>query len=134
MMRDRLQDPNDYAATHYGSSGLSTFLLGAAAGAAVALLLAPAPGRESRAWLKSGARRLRDGAEDKLGEARHALDEGASAVRGVVESGKEAVAAGREAFTRTRDAVGSPSPGPSGSGAPAYGAPGTSATTTSRTP
>jgi len=103
MMRDRLQDPMNYSLSNTGSTGLSTFLLGAAAGAAVALLFAPAEGRRNREWLRDGARRLRDGAEDRLGEARHAIGDGASTVKNVVETGKEVV---RESVTAGREALG----------------------------
>jgi gas vesicle protein len=130
MMRDRLQDPMNYSPTT-GSTGLSTFLLGAAAGAAVALLLAPAEGRRNREWLKDNARRLRDGAEDRLGSARHALEDGASTVKNVVETGKEvvreSVTAGREALGKAREATSTGTTGTS-----SYG--GTTASTTSRTP
>lgn len=130
MMRDRLQDPMNYSLSNTGpgSTGLSTFLLGAAAGAAVALLFSPAEGRRNREWLKDGARRLRDGAEDRLGDARHAIEDGASTVKNVVDTGKEvvreSVTAGREALGKARETA--------GSATSTYG--GTGASTTSRTP
>jgi len=108
MIRDRLIDPTDYSSMERDVTRLSPFLVGALAGAAVALLFAPMSGRESRARLKDGANRLR-GAGDGLGRAKDALEDGAHAVRDAVESGKEAVresvAAAREGFNRAREEV-----------------------------
>ena len=58
------------------------FLLGAAAGAALALLFAPAAGRETREFLGQKAREGQDRA---------------------AELAKEAIERGREAFDRVRD-------------------------------
>ena len=58
------------------------FLLGAAAGAALALLFAPAAGRETREFLGQKAREGQDRA---------------------AELAKEAIERGREAFERVRD-------------------------------
>ena len=111
MIRDRLVDPTEYSTRSCDSSRLSTFLVGAVAGAAagavVALLFAPASGRRSRAWLKDGALRLREGAEDQFDRAQDAIDDGASKLRGAVESGKgvlrESVAAAREGYARSKE-------------------------------
>ena len=63
MIRERMQDMNDYVDTaRYASQQagrMSPFLMGAIAGAAVALLFAPQPGRDSRHWLKEKADKLR---------------------------------------------------------------------------
>lgn len=72
MMRERLQDMNEYEPVHYASQlaghaagrGMSPFVLGALAGAAVALLLAPQPGSDSRHWLADRARKLRGHGDD----------------------------------------------------------------------
>jgi gas vesicle protein len=110
MIRERIQDLNEYdqQASQTGAA-LSTFLLGAVAGAAVALLLAPQPGRESRTWLKNNARRLREGAGEKLGGMKEAVEDTAHTVREAVDSGKEvlreSVAAGRSAYSRVRSAA-----------------------------
>jgi gas vesicle protein len=96
---DALQyDPLE-AVTQASPSTVGRFLMGAAAGAAVALLLAPQAGRESRAWLKDNSRRLRDGAGDRLGSVKSALHDGAEVV-------KESVAAGRSAYRRAREESG----------------------------
>jgi gas vesicle protein len=70
---------------------LGTFVLGAAVGAAIALLTAPRSGRETRERLKSKARDLGktlDGVPDALRKA-----------------GTSAVSAGQAAFDRIRDDV-----------------------------
>ena len=108
MIRDRLIDPTDYSSMERETARLSPFLVGALAGAAVALLFAPMTGRESRARLKDGANRLR-GAGDGLRGAKDALQDGAHAVRDAVETGKEAVresvAAALEGFNKAREEV-----------------------------
>ena len=109
MIRDRTQDLNEYDPARQAGSTLSMFLLGAAAGAAVALLLAPQPGRESRTWLKNNARRLREGAGERIGGMKEAVEDTASTVRDAVDSGKEvlreSVAAGKSAYSRVRSAA-----------------------------
>ena len=74
MMRERMQDLNEYDPTRYltgggTSGGMSPFLMGALAGAAVALLFAPQPGRDSRHWIADKARSLRKHGEDALDDA-----------------------------------------------------------------
>src|SRR5262245_52198072 len=67
MIRERMQDTNEAEPGRYPSYGgpdtrigaISPFLVGAIAGAAVALLFAPQPGRDSRRWLAERARKLR---------------------------------------------------------------------------
>ncbi len=107
MNRDRMTDPYDNPASAGTMSLLSTFLIGAAAGAAVALLLAPTSGRNSRAWLKDGARKLRDGAEDQVDRAHDALADGRSSLRDAVASGKgvlrDTVAAARDGYNKSRE-------------------------------
>lgn len=51
------------------------FLLGAAAGAAIALLFAPAPGRETREFLGQKAREGQDKAAELAKEARDAFQQ-----------------------------------------------------------
>ena len=107
MVRDRMQDMYEDTRMQNSSSSLMAFVLGAAAGAAVALLYAPGTGSESRTRLKEGARRLRDTAGDRLGDARHAVADGASTVKDVIGTGKEvvreSVAAGRDTLNRLRE-------------------------------
>jgi gas vesicle protein len=88
-------------------SMLPTFLVGALAGAAVALLFAPASGRNSRAWLKDGARRLRDDAEHQVDRAQGAIEDGKSSVLDAMATGKsvlrDTVAAARDGYNKSRE-------------------------------
>lgn len=83
-------------------STVNRFLIGAVAGAAVALLFAPKAGRESREWLLDNTRRLRDGAGDRLGNVKGALHDGAEVVKESVAAGKSAYRRAREETTRDR--------------------------------
>jgi gas vesicle protein len=78
-----------------GGSPVMGFVLGVVVGAGVALLLAPAAGVETRRRLGDTARRLRENAKDKIGQARGTLNE-------ITEDAKSAFQTGREAFSRTR--------------------------------
>lgn len=80
-------------------SPMNQFLVGAVAGAAVALLLAPKSGREARAWLQDGARHLKDGAGDRFGSVKGAIHDGAEVV-------KESVEAGKSAYRRAKEETG----------------------------
>ena len=97
---------------------LGPFLWGLVVGAATALLLAPKSGEETQRELRDGARRLRQGAEDRFAELRESAEETYERVREDVgtrlESAKEelqdrkqhaeeAMKAGREAARKARD-------------------------------
>lgn len=56
-----------------GGGGAGAFLLGALAGAAVALLLAPRSGAETQAEIAGAVRRLADGVEDRVSGARDSV-------------------------------------------------------------
>ncbi len=107
MIRDRMTDPMETSSMDHNRSWLATFVLGAAAGAAVALLTAPTSGRKSRAWLKDGARKLRDGAEDQVDRAQDAFEHGKSSIRGAVEGGagvlRDSVEAARDGYKRAQN-------------------------------
>lgn len=77
-------------------SGLGSFFLGLMMGAAVALLLAPGTGAETRRMLKSKGRELWDTASEKAEELRGAVEEG-------FERGKERVEEGIETVRRSID-------------------------------
>jgi gas vesicle protein len=91
-----------------GNSGsvFMAFVVGAVAGAAVALLYAPAAGEETRRKLAEKAREGRERAEQLRREGRDFVNrqrENASAVVDeAVERGREAFDRGREAFDRAR--------------------------------
>lgn len=69
---------------------LVSFMLGAIAGAAVALLYAPAPGEETRRRLGEKAREGRDKAERLAREGREFLDRQRDSITTAVERGREA--------------------------------------------
>lgn len=97
------------------SDTLMAFLLGAVAGASVALLLAPDKGSETRRKLRTGVTTLYKKGEDWAGDTRQAtverarqavemakgkLHEVEEAARSHASALKEAVAEGREAYRR----------------------------------
>ncbi|UCG75158.1 MAG: YtxH domain-containing protein [Gemmatimonadota bacterium] len=97
---------------------IGPFLWGLATGAVLALLYAPKSGEETQRELKEGARRLRQGAEEKLAELRESAEETYDRVREDVgtrletakeelgerkRQAEEALKAGREAAHKTRD-------------------------------
>ncbi len=66
------------------------FLVGAVAGAAVALLYAPATGKETRDFLGEKAREGRDKANEIASRGRDALKQGRDTVTNAIERGREA--------------------------------------------
>jgi gas vesicle protein len=95
------QRSNDVAAS--GGFSLLMFLAGAALGAGVALLLAPAPGHETRRKLLEGAKKVGQNVGDKVNSAKDELSRRSEDVR-------SAVSAGRDAYTRARSQTGEPAP------------------------
>ena len=83
-------------------SVLLAFLLGAVSGAAVALLYAPATGRETRDYLSERAREGRERAAEAAERGRDVMNRG----REVVDRGREtltnAIERGREAYEQAR--------------------------------
>jgi gas vesicle protein len=77
---------------------LLAFLVGAVAGAAVALLYAPAAGRETREFLGEKAREGRDRAAEAAARGREYINQGRETVATAIERGREAYqqARGRE--------------------------------------
>ncbi len=71
-------------------SVLAAFLIGAVAGAAVALLYAPAPGEETRRRLAEKAREGRERAEDFAREGREFINRQRETIGSAVERGREA--------------------------------------------
>ena len=77
------------------SDSLIAFLLGAAVGAGVALLLAPQSGEETRRRIGDAARKIGDDLDDKMRTATDELKHRAGDL-------KAAIGAGREAYGRAR--------------------------------
>ena len=82
------------------------FLIGAAVGASVALLLAPSSGAETRHRLLEGSQRLRDAAGTGVREAHRQLEErldmARDGARGPMGTVREAVEVGRKAADEAR--------------------------------
>ena len=68
-----------------GSGVVAAFILGAIGGAAVALLLAPGSGRDTRARLRRAARAAGDRAAAAAGEGRDLMEELAADVMDVID-------------------------------------------------
>jgi gas vesicle protein len=66
------------------------FLLGAVAGAAAALLLAPATGEETRKYLGEKARQGRERANDLASRGREIVNQGRETLATAIEKGREA--------------------------------------------
>ena len=86
--------------TNGGGSVMLAFVLGAVAGAAVALLFAPAAGEETREYLGKRAREGRDRAKDA---ARDAGEQGREFYQRQRENVTSAIERGREAFQQARE-------------------------------
>ena len=71
-------------------SVLLAFILGAVSGAAVALLYAPATGRETREFLGEKAREGRERANEASERGRQALNQGRDTLSNALERGREA--------------------------------------------
>jgi len=69
---------------------LLAFILGAVSGAAVALLYAPATGRETREFLGEKAREGRERASEATERGRQALNQGRDTLSHAIERGREA--------------------------------------------
>ena len=75
------------------------FLLGTVAGAAVALLYAPATGRETREYLGEKAREGRERATEAAAKGREFINQGRDTLTTAIERG-------REAYQQARSTVG----------------------------
>jgi gas vesicle protein len=69
---------------------LLAFILGAVSGAAIALLYAPATGRETREYLGDKAAEARAKAADAAAKGRDALNQGRETLSTAIERGREA--------------------------------------------
>lgn len=68
-----------------GSSGFGWFVLGAALGAGLGLLFAPASGRDTRKKIERGLGDLKERAEEQLEELADGLEEGKEKIRARIE-------------------------------------------------
>src|SRR5581483_3079964 len=88
---------------------LLAFILGAAGGALVALMYAPASGRETRAYLARCAQQARDQAADAANRVGDFVQQGRQSAVTAIDSWRQtastAVDRGREAIEQGRDAV-----------------------------
>ena len=85
-------------------SVLLAFLLGAVSGAALALLYAPATGRETREYLGDRAREGRARAAEAAAKGREAMNQGRETLTNAIERGREAYQQARSRET-SRDEV-----------------------------
>ena len=75
------------------------FLVGALVGAGLALLLAPAAGRDTRKRLGTTAKKLGGNARNAFGRTRESI-------QGIKDDARSAVERGREEYRRSREARG----------------------------
>jgi gas vesicle protein len=87
-----------------GGTVLLAFLLGAVAGAAAALLYAPAVGSETRERLAEKARDARERANALADKGRQAIDKGRQAIDEGRETITTAIERGKEAYQQARTA------------------------------
>jgi gas vesicle protein len=73
-----------------GGIVLLAFILGAISGAAVALLYAPGPGRDTREFLGEKAREGRDRAAAAAEKGREFLNQGRDTLTSAIERGRDA--------------------------------------------
>ncbi len=78
---------------------LLAFILGAVSGAAVALLYAPATGRETREYLGEKAREGREKATEAAEKGRQMIKEGRETLTTAIERGREAYQQARQRET-----------------------------------
>ena len=89
--------------SNYSAGTCSAFVIGAAVGAAAALILAPASGRDTRAYLRRRGNELGRDAMDRGRElGRDAMERGRDTLRNQSERVKSAVSSGWE---RAGDAI-----------------------------
>jgi gas vesicle protein len=81
-------------ATHNDGAGagsiLLAFVLGAVSGAAVALLFAPASGKETREYLGEKAREGKAKAAEAAAKGREVINQGRETLTSAIERGREA--------------------------------------------
>ena len=83
-----------------GGTAVLAFLAGAIAGAAVALLFAPAPGEETRQMLSEKAREGRERAAEAARQGREFLNKQRDTVKSALDRGRDAY---QQARTESED-------------------------------
>ncbi|HYM79983.1 MAG TPA: YtxH domain-containing protein [Candidatus Limnocylindria bacterium] len=83
-----------------GGQGLAGFVLGAAVGAGIALLLAPCSGQETRSKISGAARKLKSEAGHRLEGMTDKIHDVKESVRSTAKDVGAAVSAGRDAYRR----------------------------------
>jgi gas vesicle protein len=103
---DDAQSPEDLRVTDDPSSQAGTvllaFVLGAVAGGAIALLLAPQSGEAARRKLAERAREGRERATEAARQGREFLKNQRETISSAVERGREAFERAREPFDRAK--------------------------------
>jgi gas vesicle protein len=103
-----MSDPTETRTSSNGVPVMLGFAIGAVVGAGLALLLAPASGKQTRERLAEGVRRSGQLGEDALEVARSAAGDALEQARSAAEDlGKDvltAVQAGRDSYTHDRSA------------------------------
>ena len=107
MARHHREDELPYIVVERsGDSSMLPFLWGALLGAGIALLFAPRSGRETRAELASGARRLKETAQETVRGVQESVQDAVEGVRhqvtGRVNVARDAFDAGRSAARESR--------------------------------
>jgi len=82
---------------------LLTFVLGAASGAAVALLYAPQSGKDTREYLAERARQGRDQAANAANKAKDYVEQGRQTVNHAVEQGRQTVEQSKQTLNSAID-------------------------------
>jgi len=147
MSRYDFEDEEPYVIIEHRSGGVGGFLLGAAIGAGIALLMAPRAGVETRRGIKRGAQRARDAAqqvaqdvtdgvvgtfedarrrvEEQIDNAREAIELRTRQVTSAVEAGRAAAQEARldleQRLAETKAAYRAAPPATAGSDRPARG-------------
>lgn len=96
------EEDGPYVVIERSGGGIGTFLLGAAIGAGLALLLAPKSGAETRADIRRRARRVSDAASRVAGDVSEKVTDTFHDARRRVE---EQIDSAREAIAAKRDQV-----------------------------
>ncbi len=88
---------------HNGSDMVGGFVLGALVGAGLALMLAPASGRDTRRRLGERVEGLKEMAEERFGEAKDTVRKGARHLADAVKEGADTVRRSADEVTTQTD-------------------------------